>query len=95
MFQNLPEKLLKLAGLLLLALGLGVFQYYFVPITVSKDSRGFYVNPTSFLHGSEKIESLADEFCGQKGQRVNRFRSGSKSMGGKYQSVYRFDCVAR
>ena len=42
----------------------------------------------------EKIESLADEFCGQKGKRVKRFRRGSKSMGGRYETVYRFDCVA-
>ena len=94
MFKNLSEKLPKLAGLLLLALGFSVFQYFFIPISISKDSSGFYVNPTSFLHGSEKIESLADEFCGQKGQRIERFRRGSKSMGGEYQTVYRFDCVS-
>ena len=95
MSSSFSDKLTKLAGLLLLALGFAIFQYFFIPISVSNDSKGFYVNPTSFLHGSEKIQGVAGDFCSQKGQTLEKFHSGSKSMGGEYQHVYRFNCVAR
>ena len=92
MLENIKEKWPRLVGLLALALAFAVFQYFFIPISIDKDSRGFYVKPTSFLHGSDKIRGIAGDFCHQRGLKVTRFRMGSKSMGGEYRQVQRFDC---
>lgn len=92
MLENLKEKWPRFVGLTALALAYAVFQYFFVPISIHTDSRGFYVAPTSFLHGSDKIRGHAEAVCKQRGLKIMRFRMSTKSMGGKTEHVYRFDC---
>ena len=92
MFRSISDNWPSWFGMILLALGFAVFQYFFIPISIGKDARGHYVHPTSFLHGSNKIQGVAQEFCSQTNQSVINFRMSSKSMGGERNRVFRFDC---
>lgn len=92
MFKTISDNWHRWLGMALLALGFSVFQYYFIPISIDKDTRGHYVNPTSILHGRDKINRVAQEFCDQNGQQISNFRITTKSIGGESHKVYRFNC---
>lgn len=93
MLDKISDNWPKLAGLAVLAVGFSVFQYFFVPISIDKDERSYYVNPTSIFHGSDKIKGIAEEFCNKSGKQVSKFQLTAKAIGGKNHNVYRFDCI--
>ena len=93
MLKLISENRLKWLCLVLLAIGYSVFQYFFIPISVDKDNRGYYVNPTSILHGRDKINRIAQAHCQKNGDEISDFHITTKSIGGKSYEVYRFNCA--